>query len=66
MILFGKKPEPQPTNYTEQTCGRCGDRERRPFEQGDYVFKDGARCAKCNSATLVTAIYGEYPPEKKS
>lgn len=67
MIFFSKKPEPQPVPYTEQTCGGCGEKERRPFEQGDHVYKGGTRCTKCNStSTLMTAIYGEYPPEKKN
>ncbi|MEW5841565.1 hypothetical protein [Nitrososphaera sp.] len=66
--LFGKKPEPAPTVYTEQTCSSCGAVERRPFEQGDHVYKEqGVRCGKCGSnATIVTAIYGEYPPESDS
>lgn len=64
MMFFSKKPEPKPTMYTEKTCSGCGDRQRRPFEQGDYVFMAGARCEKCNAATLITAIYGEYPAEK--
>jgi hypothetical protein len=65
MMFFSKKPEPKPTMYAEQTCSGCGNRMKRPFEQGDYVFMVGARCAKCNSAaTMVTAIYAEYPAEK--
>jgi hypothetical protein len=67
MMFFGKKKEPAPTLYTEQACNSCGDKERRPFEQGDYVFKEGVRCKKCNSAsTMISAIYGEYPPEKNA
>lgn len=61
--LFGKKPEVLPTIYTEQSCNSCGHKERRPFEQGDHVFAKGAPCARCGSSdTLLSAIYGEYPP----
>lgn len=67
MMFFGKKKEPAPTLYTEQTCNSCGDKERRPFEQGDYVFEEGVQCKKCNSAsTMISAIYGEYPPGKSA
>ena len=65
MIFFGKKKEPEPTLHTEQICNSCGENERRPFEQGDYVFKEGTCCKKCNSvSTMISAIYGEYLPEK--
>lgn len=66
-MIFGKKKEILPTIYTEQVCGRCGEKERRPFEQGDYVFRQGVRCKKCDSAdTTISAVYGEYPPEKNA
>ncbi|MER3408084.1 MAG: hypothetical protein C4292_04870 [Nitrososphaera sp.] len=65
--LFGKKPEALPTIYSEQSCNSCGNRERRPFEQGDHVFTRGKQCARCGSSdTLVTAVYGEYPPDEKN
>lgn len=63
--MFGsKKKESKPTIYTEETCNACGEVARRPFEEGDYVFKQGFQCKKCSSSTMVTAVYGEYPPEK--
>jgi hypothetical protein len=67
MFLFGKKKEVEPTFYTEQVCNSCGDRERRPFEQGDYVFRKGAPCKKCSSeSTMISAIYGEYSADEKN
>ncbi|HVX03056.1 MAG TPA: hypothetical protein VHA09_07870 [Nitrososphaera sp.] len=68
IALFGKKKEVQPTIYTEETCGSCGEKVRRAFEEGDYVFAPGpAACTKCgSSSTMVSAIYGEYPPEKNN
>lgn len=65
MILFGKKKEVTPEIYSEDTCQSCGEKTRRRFEEGDYVYKTGAQCKKClSSDTLVTAVYGEYPEEK--
>lgn len=64
-MIFGKKEPPLPTIYTEETCDSCKDKLRRPFEQGDYVFAAGASCKKCHSQTMISAVYGEYPPEKR-
>ena len=64
-MLFGKKKEIKPEIYSEDTCQSCGEKTRRRFEEGDYVYKPGTRCKKCSSSdTLVTAVYGEYPEEK--
>ena len=65
-MLFGKKKEVKPEIYSEDTCQSCGEKARRQFKEGDYVYGRGEQCAKCSSAnTLVTAVYGEYPPEEK-
>lgn len=63
-MIFGKKEPPTPAIYTEETCNSCGEKSRRPFEVGDCVFGSGSSCKKCHSSTMVTAVYGEYPPEK--
>lgn len=65
MILFRKKKEVKPEIYSEDTCQSCGEKTRRCFEEGDYVYKRGMQCKKCSSPdTLVSAVYGEYPEEK--
>ena len=65
-MLFGKKKVVQPEIYSEVTCQSCGEKTRRHFEDGDYVYKSGGQCKKCLSSNmLVTAVYGEYPEEKR-
>jgi ribosomal protein L37AE/L43A len=65
-MLFSKKKEIKPEIYSEDTCQSCGQKARRRFEEGDYVYRSGVQCKKCSSSnTLVTAIYGEYPEENK-
>ena len=65
-MLFGKKKEVKPDIYSEDTCKSCGEKMRRRFEEGDYVFKAGEQCKKCSSSdTMVTAVYGEYPEENR-
>lgn len=63
-MFGGKKKEVKPALYTEETCNSCGEKARRPFARGDTVYRDGQSCTKCQSSTMVTAIYGEYPAEK--
>ena len=64
-MFFRKKKEIKPEIFTEETCRACGDKFRRQFDDGDYVYHSGATCKKCASTdTLITAIYGEYPPDK--
>ncbi|MEO9319172.1 MAG: hypothetical protein ABI361_00710 [Nitrososphaera sp.] len=62
-MLFGKKKEDPPRVYTEETCGKCGEKIRRSFQEGDFVFRKlDAECSKCSSTELmITGIYGEYP-----
>jgi len=64
-MLFGKKKQIWPEVYAEDSCKSCGEKTKRKFEDGDYVFSTGAKCKKCSSSnTLITAIYGEYPSER--
>lgn len=67
-MFFKKKKEIKPEIYSEENCGSCGEKTRRGFQEGDYVFRAGMLCKKCSSPnTLISAIYGEYPaePDKK-
>ena len=65
MMWFGRKKEVKPEIYSEETCQSCNEKIRRKFDEGDYVYSSGTQCKKCSSGTLVTAIYGEYPPDDK-
>ena len=44
-------------------CQKCGFKNVRDFQRGDYVFKDLDPCPKCNEKMSVAAIYREI--EKK-
>ncbi len=56
-MMFRKKELPS-VPYTESVCDGCGDRQRRPFREGDYVY-DSFPCPRCEKACVVTGIYGE-------
>ena len=65
-MFFRKKKEIKPEIFTEESCQACGEKSRRHFEDGDFVFKNASVCKNCSSGnTLISAIYGEYPPDPK-
>jgi DNA-directed RNA polymerase subunit RPC12/RpoP len=63
--LFRKKKDTSPTVYTEESCSSCGEKVKRLFQESDYIYKEAVMCKKCSASTLITAIYGEYPRERK-
>jgi hypothetical protein len=40
-------------------CQKCGFKNIRDFEQGDYVFKEAEGCPKCNEKMMIASIYRE-------
>jgi ribosomal protein L37AE/L43A len=64
-MWFKKKKKITPTVYTEEVCPRCGEKKKRRFGDGDYIYKIGSNCKKCSELTMIIAIYGEYPMEKQ-
>jgi len=45
--------------YTIEECPVCGQKTKRAFTVGDYITKDGAKCAKCSNQTKVSLVYAE-------
>ena len=48
-----------PPVVTTIECKKCGFKNVREFQRGDYIFKEGEPCQKCNDKMLITAIYKE-------
>lgn len=44
---------------TVTECNKCGFRNMRKFEIGDYVLKTYGKCPKCEKSMLITSIYHE-------
>jgi hypothetical protein len=65
LIFERKKKKDRPTIFTENTCQTCNQKTKKAFEDGDYVYKPGSTCKACSGTEMITAIYGQYPPEKK-
>lgn len=49
--------------FTIEECPACNQKTKRSFQAGDYVTKDGAKCAKCGNQTRISLIYAEPPPK---
>jgi hypothetical protein len=46
-------------------CRKCGVKNVREFQRGDYIFKETDPCPKCNDKMLITAIYKEVKEKEK-
>jgi hypothetical protein len=47
-------------------CRSCNQQVTREFKRGDYVFKEGEACPKCNSTGMIVAIYREIKEKEKT
>jgi hypothetical protein len=53
-----------PINTTVE-CKKCGFKNVREFQRGDYVFKEVDACQKCNEKMMITSIYREVKEKGK-
>lgn len=61
MGLFTFSKKAKPVVYTIEECPKCGRKVKRKFKPGDYVYKEGEVCEKCDAKMLITMIYAETP-----
>jgi len=50
---------------TTTECKKCGYKNVREFQRGDYIFKELDQCQKCNDKLIITAIYREVKEKEK-
>ena len=53
-----------PVNTTIE-CKKCGIKNVREFQRGDYIFKETEPCQKCSDKMMITAIYREVKEKEK-
>jgi hypothetical protein len=53
-----------PTTLTTIECRKCGFKNVREFQRGDYIFKELEPCQKCTDKMMITAIYREVKEKK--
>lgn len=44
---------------TSIVCPKCGFKNVRDFQRGDYIFKEAEPCPKCNEKMSVASVYRE-------
>jgi len=54
-----------PPVMTTIECKKCGFKNVREFQRGDFVFKELEPCQKCNDKMLITAIYKEVKEKER-
>jgi len=54
-----------PQVVTTILCQKCGFKNIRDFERGDYIFKETEPCPKCNDNMMIAAIYREVKEKEK-
>ncbi len=54
----------QPINTTI-LCEKCGLKNVRDFQRGDYIFKEVDPCPKCNEKMSISSIYREVKEKRK-
>ena len=55
-----------PQVMTTIECLKCGTKNVREFERGDYVYKELEKCQKCDDKQMITAIYKEVKEKEKT
>jgi hypothetical protein len=66
MRRHGARPTIEiPPIMTTIECQKCGVKTVREFKRGDYIFKEGEPCQKCNDKMMITAIYREVKEKEK-
>ena len=54
-----------PPVTTTIECKKCGFKNMREFQRGDFIFKEVDNCQKCNEKMMITAIYREAKKGEK-
>lgn len=54
-----------PRIATTILCQKCGFKNIRDFERGDFIFRETEECPKCKEKTKITSIFREVKEKKK-
>jgi len=54
-----------PHVITTIICQKCGFKNIRDFERGDYIFKETEPCPKCNEKMMIGSIYREAKEKER-
>jgi len=70
MLLQTQRKPPRvafemPRVITTILCQKCGFKNIRDFQRGDYIFKEAESCPKCNEKMMIDSIYREVKEKEK-
>ena len=70
MLLQTKRKTSQvsfemPRVITTILCQKCGFKNIRDFQKGDYIFKETESCPECSKEMMVASIYREVEEKEK-
>ena len=54
-----------PQVVTTILCQKCGFKNVRDFQRGDYIFKEAEPCPKCNEKMMIASIYREVKEKER-
>ena len=54
-----------PRIATTILCQKCGFKNIRDFERGDFIFKETEECPKCKEKMMINSIFREIVEKKK-
>jgi hypothetical protein len=54
-----------PPITTTTVCSKCGLKNVRKFERGDFILKEIGPCTKCEGTLTISAIYRELKEKAK-
>ncbi len=70
-LMFQTKRKPSrvvlevPQVVTTILCQKCGFKNIRDFQRGDYIFKEAESCPECKEKMMITSIYREVKEKEK-
>ena len=50
---------------TTVLCQKCGFKNIREFQRGDYIFKEAEPCPRCNEKTTIASIIREVKEKER-
>ena len=70
MLLQTRKKVLQITLATQPVtttilCQKCGFKNLREFQRGDYIFKEAEPCPRCNEKTTIASIIREVKEKER-
>jgi len=64
-VATSKDPSKEVPVVTTLECPQCNLKKVRDFQVGDYIFKKGEPCERCEGEMVITRINARKEPKKR-